>query len=426
MLISSDSTNNGAYGLLTSTYKRGFTVLVATGLALNFFLLWSDWRELQQGYADFTIFYSAAGIVRSGRGADLYSEQAQWQAQLASAPGVNIRHGALPYNHPPFEALLFVPFTLLPYFSAYLEWNMLNAVMLAVVIWLVRRRSEQLRRVRWALPLLIALSFFPVFMCLFQGQDVILLLLVMTSAYALLKDGSDFEGGIALGLGLFRPQLVLPLALLVLCMRRTRRFAGGFVLSSVAVAALSIAVVGWHSFITYPSYVWRIERALGNGAIVPANMPNLRGLSSFLHEGSLSAFIVTGLSSIVLFTYAAQVLRSCERGLTLELSFAIAILATLLVSYHLLIYDLALLFLPILFVYEECIGFSNGPLAAIKRWAVIGPIAFMFCTPLLMLLWLSAGKFNLVALVLLVWFWGLVRASPRPAAQRNEMLAAQN
>jgi len=247
----------------------------------------------------------------------------------------------------------------------------------------------------------------------------------MSSAYALLKDGSDFKGGIGLGLGVFRPQLVLPLALLVLCMRRTKRFAVGFVLSTAAMAVVSIAVVGWRSFIAYPSYVWRIERALGNGAIVPTRMPNLRGLFSFLHEGSLGAFAATGLSSILLFVYAAWLLGSPGRRLNLELSVAVAVLVALLVSYHLLIYDLALLFLLLLLMYQECEEIPDRSFSAARRWAVIGPIGFLFCTPLLMWLWLSAGRFNLVALVLLVWLWGLVQASPRPAAQQDEMLTAQ-
>jgi Glycosyltransferase family 87 len=425
VLLSSDSSDKGVYGLLSLTQKRGFIVLLATGLTLNFFLLWSDWRELKLGYADFTIFYSAAGIVRSGRGADLYSEQAQWQAQLVSAPGVTIRHGALPYNHPPFEALLFVPFTLLPYFSAYLAWDAVNVAILVVVLWLVRRRSDRLHQIPWPMPILAALGFFPVFMCLFQGQDVILLLLVMTSAYALLKDGSDFRGGIALGLGMFRPQLVLPLALLVLCMRRTKRFAGGFVISSVAMAAVSIAIVGWHSFIAYPSYVWRIERALGNGAIVPSNMPNLRGLFSFLHEGSLGAFVATGLSSILLFAYAVWLLGSPGRRLNLELSFVIAVLVTLLVSYHLLIYDLALLFLPLLLMYQEWEEISDRSFSAARHWAVIGPIGFLFCTPLLMWLWLALGRFNMVGLVLVVWLWGLAQLRSRPTSQRHETLGTE-
>lgn len=408
--------------MLSLAYKRVFVVLLATGMALNFFLTWSDWGELRRGYADFTIFYSAAQIVRSARGEDLYDVQTQWQAQLASAPDVSIRHGALPYNHPPFEALIFVPFTFLPYFSAYLAWGAVNIAILLIVIWLVRRRSERLRKVSWPVLSLIAFSFFPVFMCLFQGQDVILLLLLITGAYTFIKDRSDLKAGLVLGAGMFRPQLVLPLALLVLCMKRTKRFAAGVVLSTAAMAAVSIAVVGWRSFVAYPKYVWKIERALGNGAIVPSNMPNLRGLFSFLHEGSLSVFVVTGLSSILLFAYAARLFRSSQGRLNLESSFIVAVLVALLVSYHLLIYDLALLFLPLLLIYQEWDAFSNRVFSAARNWMVVGPIGFLFCTPLLMWLWLHWAHFNVVAIVLLAWLLGICSFLARENACRGEIL----
>jgi hypothetical protein len=269
---------------------------------------------------------------------------------------------------------------------------------------------------------LVALGFFPVFICLFQGQDVILLLLLVTGAYAFLKDGSDLRGGMALGLGVFRPQLVLPLALLVLCMRRTKRFVGGLVLSTVAMAAVSILVVGGRSFVAYPSYVWRIERALGNGAIVPTNMPNLRGLFSSLHEGSLGAFMVTGLSSLLLFAYAVWLLGSPQRRVNLELSFVVAVLVALLVSYHLLIYDLALLFLPFLLMYQEWPTISDRSFSAATRLAVIGPIGLLFCTPLLMWLWLRWGHFNMVAIILLALLFGIVLLLLRQTARRSEIL----
>jgi len=218
---------------------------------------------------------------------------------------------------------------------------------------------------------------------------------------------------------------VLPLALLVLCMKRTKRFAAGVVLSTAAMAAVSIAVVGWRSFVAYPKYVWKIERALGNGAIVPSNMPNLRGLFSFLHEGSLSAFVVTGLSSILLFAYAARLFRSSQGRLNLESSFIVAVLVALLVSYHLLIYDLALLFLPLLLIYQEWDAFSNRVFSAARSWMVVGPIGFLFCTPLLMWLWLHWAHFNVVAIVLLAWLLGICSFLARENARRSEILVTR-
>src|SRR5436190_22815153 len=65
--------------------------------------------SLRKGYQDFTIFYAAGKMIRNGQAASLYNLSAQYTTQKQFAPKVSIRQAALPYNHPPFEALLFVP-----------------------------------------------------------------------------------------------------------------------------------------------------------------------------------------------------------------------------------------------------------------------------------------------------------------------------
>src|ERR1700690_760355 len=65
---------------------------------------------LRKGYQDFTIYYTSALLLGQGKAAALYDSAVQYQTQLAFAT-VPDPKDSLPYNHPPFEALLFVPFT---------------------------------------------------------------------------------------------------------------------------------------------------------------------------------------------------------------------------------------------------------------------------------------------------------------------------
>ena len=60
-------------------------------------------------------------MIRDGEGAQLYDLRLQYQVQMRFAPNVDIRQVALPYNHPPFEALLFLPLACLKFFPAYLS-----------------------------------------------------------------------------------------------------------------------------------------------------------------------------------------------------------------------------------------------------------------------------------------------------------------
>src|SRR4029079_16102116 len=79
-------------------------------------------REIAAGYPDFTIFYTAGKVVNEGRGRQVYDLETQFALQRSFAPEVKHRENALPFNHPPFEALLFVPLAGLPYVAAYLVW----------------------------------------------------------------------------------------------------------------------------------------------------------------------------------------------------------------------------------------------------------------------------------------------------------------
>src|SRR3989454_4519941 len=73
---------------------------------------------LRSGYPNFASFYTAGDMVRRGQTTSLYNLSAQYQLQKQFAPDVRIRQAALPYYHPPFEAILFWPFTFLGYWRA--------------------------------------------------------------------------------------------------------------------------------------------------------------------------------------------------------------------------------------------------------------------------------------------------------------------
>ena len=212
-------------------------------LILHAVLAWNLREYIPKGYADFTIFYSAGKIIRSGPRANLYDGTLQFQVQREFAPEVRIRQAALPYNHPPFEALLFVPLTWLGYLNAYLVWNLFNLLALCTIPILLRDQVALLRtRPPWFWALL-ALAFFPAFMTLIQGQDSILLLLIFVLTYVFLKKNADFVAGSCLALGLFRFHLVLPLALILL-LRSKRKAVLGFSCVAVFLLVLSVGLVG--------------------------------------------------------------------------------------------------------------------------------------------------------------------------------------
>lgn len=387
--------------MLSSRYRLLVPALLVTGLALNAFMACKDQDLVRKGYPDFTIYYSAGTMVRSRMATSLYDERAEFRVQRQFAPEVSTRHGALPYNHPPFEALLFVPLASLEYLPAFLIWNAISLLLLGLALMLLRRQLPVLQARPLWMWVVAAVAFFPVFICLLQGQDMLLFLFLLAAAYASLKGGSDCWAGACLGLGVFRPHLVLPLAIILLFSRR-RKAILGIAGSAMAMALVSIAVVGWRGFLDYPGYVWRLEKMMGRGSIVPDNMPNLRGFFAiFLHDGRPLALTLTACGSILLLILAVRLFRRAESAGNLELGFSVAVLVAVLIGYHTFIYDLALLFSPILLL--------AGDQAHRLRWQSAVPIAALFFTPLLIFVWLRLSHLNFLTPLLFLWLWAMAK-----------------
>lgn len=380
--------------------KKATYGLLAGSLIIQSFLFWQERNLIAKGYPDFTIFYSAGLMVRQGLGHQLYDYALQFQSQRSFAPDVEIRRTALPYNHPPFEALIFSPLTFLRYQVAFVIWNFLNLGMLGAVTMLLRSQIPILLKRSPAVWLLGLLGFFPVFACLLQGQDAILLLLLEALAFTALKRNSDFLCGWWLGVGSFRIQLVLPLVLVFLGWKR-RKILLGFLAACLIVGIVSVGIVGWNEAVHYPASVMRMERVVEQSSMVPS-MPNLRGLVEGWPVSSrfptLSLALVFALSFVLLFFVIAARGRGFHRHS--ELYFALASVTALLISYHAFSHDLVLLVIPLVVVVNLI---SEAEFRSSFDPALVLPVVLLLTTPFYFVLWLYLFHLNLIALVLLLW-----------------------
>lgn len=393
-------------------------------LLLHLAIAWQSRDLIRKGYPDFTIFYSAGKIVGEGFGADLYDAQTQYRIQQEFASGVSIRKGALPYNHPPFEALIFVPFARLPYFAAYLLWDSLN-VLILLVLPLALRRQLVLPRLGWGMGwLAISVAVFPVFVALLQAQDIIFLLLIYVLTFLALKSSRDFAAGAWLGLGLFRFHLVLPF-LLILLVHKRKRAAFGFVTVALALGLISLATVGWRGIVRYPTYLLHVENSLGRGAIVSADMPNLRGFFDALLGTNVPPGLTTLLvlvASVVLLIRAGMLWKPASTGMQFDLGFALCVVVTGLVSYHSFIYDLSLLLVPlwILASHSAMIRRADGW----TRFALLTPVLVLMLSPLQIVLVMRYGRASFLVPFLLLWTWGMARLLARVSSLATQVSAA--
>lgn len=377
-------------------------------LSIHLGMAWNLRDLLRRGYPDFATFYTAGTMVRTGHGYQLYDVQAQFRVQQEFAPSVTIRKAALQYLHPPFEAVAFAPLTWLSYFHAYLLWVLINLLILFALPLPLRPYIALLRARPWMVAL-AGLACFPIFFGCLQGQDTIPLLALVTLVYVSLKRNADFTAGVWLGMGLFRFQFALPLFFVLLALKK-RKMVLGFVLVAFLFGVISLAACGWRETLAYPSYLRQVEKVLGHGSIIPTDMTNLHG---FLYElarqripnNVFTAMVVLG--SVLLLGFAFLRWRPASSGWDFDLSFSIAIVAAVLVSYHGFLYDLGLLFLPLVLLADH---FDAIELTDIwTRTALIVPAAMLLLSPLQILLWLHYHQASLLVPFLLFWMWGMAR-----------------
>jgi hypothetical protein len=367
---------------------------------------------LRNGYQDFTIYYTGARLLRNGQASALYNLAAQYRMQLTFTH-VPIRQGPLPFNHPPFEALLFVPFTLLNYWPAYLLWTALNLIMLAMSVILLKRHFSQLLAVSPVVLGLGTTAFFPVAIGILQGQDVILLLLLFVLAVISLDRGNDAMAGALLAAGLFRPQFVVPFVVL-LALRRWRILIG-FAPIALVLAGFSVVIMGWRGPLDYVRFVLHLEGSGARGFGLEA-VPNLRGLIANLPGVNPSSpwisLLIFASSLIVLFV---TLRRICNGRDSIFFASNLATVTAILVSFHALVYDFTLLLPLLLLLFSRIAGaeWKNVDGEKIDVWTTL-LVVFLFLSPLYILLLLVVGHFFLYSLILLGLYLRML-LTPTPA-----------
>ncbi len=371
-----------------------------------------------RGHADFRQLYAAGYMVRTGRASELYDAQAQQQFQSAL---VGNDERALPFIRPAYQALLFVPLSLLPYRSAYLAFLAVNLLLLALAFWLIRPCMKNLARIWQGLPVFVFLVFYPIALALMQGQDSILLLVLLAAALVALGRGREMTAGMLVALGLFKMQIVIPIAVLFLLWRRWR-FCGGFALSAGLVSLVSLWVVGFAQTAAYG----RSLLSVGTNAAAADQFPlrvsimaNLRGLFFGLMTARLPAFWIQAVTIVISVVVLFCVAGFARRNYRADNALVIAITASVIVSYYLFIHDLSVLLIPIVVTLDRFIVSPAEP----GGHGAGRPAAWMSAALLVapMCIFLIPGHFYLASLpicafmVILLWSFPRERELPAPA-----------
>jgi hypothetical protein len=290
---------------------------------------------------DFLQFYTMGALARNGRATEIYDFEAFHRAQVAVVPESGPE--LYPPVYPPHAALLFAPFSLLPYRAALLAWTLITIVAFAAIV-----RSAW-RPVAASLPdsslvVAAAAAFPPFWYCVLHGQATILVLAAFWAGWRALERQRPFLAGMAFGLLLIKPQFALPLAVVVLACREWAMLAGGVAAIAIQVGAV-VLVFGWSTIEAYGRF---IPAMVANADLLepkPFLSHSLRAVTRLAPDW-IGVPLWLALCAVVL----VQVVQVWRSPAPRRVRLGTVMIASVLVSPHLIVYDATILALPLLWL----------------------------------------------------------------------------
>ncbi|TMD99157.1 MAG: DUF2029 domain-containing protein [Chloroflexi bacterium] len=321
----------------------------AAGAGIGSFAFWTVyWFTFVRGNLrgpDFFNFYAAARLYVTNGGAAVYDIAMQRQVELQITGQDPSRFIVLPYFHPPYYTLLIAPLAFLDYRHAYYVMAAFNIVLVAALIAILVRTSLRVHGRGWLVAGAMIAGFFPLFVTVLQGQSDLVVLVPLAGAYAAWSRGRYGMAGALSALALAKPQLLLLIPVLFIA-RRAWRALAAFAGVLAALGLLSVATFGLGPVFTYLSSVgtWAITGRLPNSDQLVYTDPAVYSLRNILEAvpggGKVVAFV------ILVLLLALVALSLSWRPDKPRLDFALAIAASLVLSPHQNVHDLALLVIP--------------------------------------------------------------------------------
>ena len=298
---------------------------------------------------DFLHFYTLGSIALAHRGDELYDVQAQAAFAAERVPDARgIRYLPL---YPPQVSILFAPLSCLPYSWALAVWWLGTALIYGSCCYWIWKICPALSHVGGTVAL-AALAFPAFFHLIAWGQTSALALACFTAAFFLLRRQREFSAGLALGCLTFKPQLGLAAAILFICLRRWKLVTGA-ALSAAAQIAVAVLYYGIGPFDSWLKTLWHVPALLPSFEPRPYQTHCLRTFWSMLvpWSGVSVGIYLVSVTAVLVWTIAVW-----RRKEPLPLKYSALLLATVLISPHLTVYDLVVLAPAILLLADWAVS----------------------------------------------------------------------
>jgi len=349
-----------AAGLAAATVR---TVLLPTGVVAT----------------DFSVFATGWWMILHGQGSALYDANSQAAAQTVIMKGAHFAGGLLAFLNPPHAAVAGLPFGWVVERVGVGTAFVLSIAINIGLLFVLDRGLKQTLAIRGAArPLMTAglLAFYPVFEVIKLGQVSLLLAVAILGLYRGVNASRHVVAAGWLLVLSIKPQLLLPIAVFLICRGCYRVLVWSAMLALVAVLITSI-VLGPSIWLQYVRHIGQLEQFFGTGTA--DYMLNARGALLRLAAGvsphaiRIAAFALTLAASgcLATFFWFSQVYRD-EDG---RLGYALAVAVALLFSPHLFVQDVVIWAVPLSFVV--CSAFRAAPRRLSSTvFILLAPIVF--------------------------------------------------
>jgi hypothetical protein len=305
---------------------------------------------------DFANFYALGSLALTGQHQSLYDPLALRDYSTALLPELAGTYYLPIYG--PQVALLFAPFSLLPYSLSLVLWIVLITAMFVGCCWLFWRDCPSLRDDTVTV-VVVAVSAPAFFNLIAHGQNSAIALVCFTAAYFALRRERSFLAGLAIGSLVFKPQLGL-VAACVFVLSREWRIIFGAVTGAAIQLGLAWLYFGSDVMIAYSRWL------LGVGEIndlLSVKLYQMHSLYAFFKLAVPWLWVATVLylCGAAICIWATYIVWRSRAPLTLR--YAFLLLATALASPHLYVYDLVVLAPAFLIVVEVTLARPDNVLA---------------------------------------------------------------
>jgi hypothetical protein len=306
--------------------------------------------------ADFAGFYYAGGILNGPTPEKLYDPTTQDEAYYEIFPTVRGKEN-LPYVHPPFIAAMFRPLAWLPYPTTYAVWLLISAGLYGAGLAVTWRVLTAMHAADRTLAMLLALTFEPFLMeCWLGGQLSGLAFLCLALAFFYEQEGKPVLSGLALGLILYKPTLVILLLPMLVVARKWWALLG-VALAGTFLGIISLVTAGKSVCLSYLHAIQGFTGTTTGTGMVRKDWKfidlNFFFRILFGEPTTLGRILVLTIAAVMLiFLFISWWQMDQGRESRRRLVWAGTVTATMVINVYMGIYDLILIVPAVLWTAE--------------------------------------------------------------------------